>query len=152
MISYKISPKCVTPSGETLYLTVNKQTKQVVVWTEMADNDSAQLWTPIPWINGNGIQGFVLLNQMTNSIIAAPNNNAEVTLIDPKYTTMQEQRCSWNYSGSTERHDALQLYQNTDMNLNVAGGGSWNNNTPVLAYKWCNNQVNELWKFIPVCQ
>ncbi|MDX2042340.1 MAG: hypothetical protein SF097_13885 [Acidobacteriota bacterium] len=156
MLAYTISPLCTDPTGAALYLSVNKQTQDIVVWTKLPNNDPSQLWIPLQYVNNNGAQGVVLLNAMTNKIIAAPNDAAAVTQIPLDLQQMEENRCSWNIldarTGPATHWGAVQLNKNQKMNLNVEGGGPYPNGTRVLVWGWSvlPGANNQSWTFAPV--
>lgn len=55
MIYYKISPDCVDPNNQRLYLTAQQSTASVAVMTLLPNDDWSQLWTPVEYILGDDI-------------------------------------------------------------------------------------------------
>jgi hypothetical protein len=143
MIYYLVTPQCTDPNRKTLYLTAQQSTSTVAVASLLPNNDPSQLWTPVEYLPGGNDQGFVLLNQQTAMVIAAPNDDAPVQLISVR--SVGGSRATWAFKG--EGYGALQLQQNTDMNLNVKGDGPYPSGTGVLAWSWGGGDPNEVWTF-----
>lgn len=140
MLSYTISPNCTGPGGAQLFLTGEKQSGNVVVWTKMADPqnpslpDPSQLWVPIMSTAG----GLFLLNLYWNQVIAS-SGEAPVFLIKLDQLKANPNN-SWNYSDP-----AWQLFQNDDLNLNVLGDGPYGNGSRVGSWGWGGGDDNESW-------
>lgn len=141
MLSYLVASACTAPDGSALYLSVEKQTGQVVVWNQLPNNDSSQLWVPVDL---PGIAGTVLLNMQSGMVIAAPDENGPVKMVAPG--TMNTQQCLWNLLSN----GAVQLTRDNSQNLNVSGNGPYPNGTPILSWNWSGGESNEIWNYTAV--
>lgn len=86
-------------------------------------------------------KGFVLLNRQTNMVISADDR------VPVRLTTFQNwKRGTWKFTDTR----AIELQENTDMNLNVYVTGKDPQHVPagaqIYAWNWGNN-FNERWKF-----
>lgn len=145
MIYYLVTPQCTDPNGNKLYLTAQQSTSTVAVATLLPNADPSQLWTPVEFLLGGNDQGFVLVNRQTNKVIAAPNDSASVSLMG--FGAVRSSRATWKYGGTGGGFGALQLQQNTDMNLNVPGNGPYPSGTGVFVWGWSGGDANEVWAF-----
>ena len=124
-----------------LYLSLNNNDTSSGLIVNSKQNDDSQLWQGIAIIATNGaFRGIALVNKKTPKAIHSPKNDGALTLID---VTPDMQRATWNVGGV-----AIQLRDNTDMNLNVAGNGPYQPGNPVLAYNWSEGKPNEKWTWV----
>ena len=145
-IQSDIAPNNISPpTNGPLYLSINNNdpTGALIVNTRL--DDDSQLWQPIALVtnsnNTDAYQGIVLVNKKSGLVAQASNEGGPVQQVnlsgDLKYAT-------WNIVGS-----AVQLRNNTNLNLNVSGDAPYRAGGPVLAYdKWKHGQPNETWTWV----
>lgn len=143
MVDYLVSPQCADPYGEPLYLTAQPSTSTVVVASLLPNTDPSQLWEPVEYLTEGMYLGMVLLNRQANMVISAPMDDAAVLLIEAG--AVGGSRSIWGFNDAS--YGAIQLQQNTDMNLNVRGNGPYPSGTAVLAWSWGGGEPNEVWTF-----
>ncbi|SFD99087.1 hypothetical protein SAMN05518672_10464 [Chitinophaga sp. CF118] len=137
---YRIQPRCGIENNTVLSVNNNDLTGNLIINT-FKEGDDSQLWQPIVYdLKGNYI-GIVLLNKKTGLVAIAPENFAPVRQC--KVSEMADQRVTWNLAGT-----AIQLRNNTDMNLNVKGNGPYPPGTEVYVWDWSKGDPNETWNLL----
>ena len=164
-----ITPSC-TENGTPLYLTVEVVNTDTIVSVSFLQtgNTDAQQWEVQSQFNGS----VYLINRANGLYLCAPVNDNNVVLVTANAAqsgsyliadgTMGQSRCTWNLcpptthgpsfgrpASSTAPYGAIQLAEDTSMNLNVQGNGPYVSGTPVLAWSWGGGAENEVWQVVP---
>lgn len=135
-VKFKIQPRCKTPDGQALYLTV--QGNQVVVQTDLGDN-SLQMWKRISPPKGG--ESVFIMNCQTGTYLRAPDANVPVVLASGPDAT--DSYMLWNYGAR-----AIQSAHCENWNLNVRGN-SYPAGTEVIAWHGWEAHDNECWNWLP---